>query len=115
MGNHDRRVYRKGSGGRFAVYRVRGLSEEEANTPPRIANDYLHTPFDAAYGSNTTALYGAELVRLSFRGIGMELGRETRIAGRKLVTPQSLADDQRVVCIYSTFPEDTKRCSNTAQ
>lgn len=61
--------------GRYAVYGVRGLTDGRAFTPPRIANDYLKTPDDPFLLPGTSEMYGAELVNLTYRSVGVELGR----------------------------------------
>ncbi|KZL21332.1 hypothetical protein PsAD2_00623 [Pseudovibrio axinellae] len=133
---------------RYAIYEVRGLSETNAYIPPRLANEYLHTPNDYFWRSGSSELSGAELVNLTYKAVGFDLGTPIKIneigihgkalyewlKGRwkdhpdcntpnlslddcwqhfkqqKVITPASIAADQRLVCVWSTFPSDRNRC-----
>ena len=134
--------------GRYAVYAVRGVSGERGFTPPRRANDYLHTPDDPFLRPDKSEMSGAELVNISFKSVGIDLGKPERVFGGKqnndavrawfeeiwtrhpdcraealskteckafvarqdIVTPASLAEDPRTVCLWSNFEKDIGRC-----
>lgn len=64
----------KAASGHYAVYAVRGLSETAAFGPPRIANDYLNTPDDLFLRPDASEMSGAELVKLSYKSAGIDLG-----------------------------------------
>lgn len=63
--------------GRYAVYQLNSLSDPDGFTPPRVANNFLSTPDDPHLRAGETELSGAELVRLGFVELGVELGETT--------------------------------------
>ena len=60
--------------GHYAVYGVKRLSETDAFTPPRVANDFLETPDDPYLREGMAEMSGAELVSRAYRSLGLELG-----------------------------------------
>lgn len=78
----------RGKGRDFAVYRVNDLNEKQAVEVVSAAKRQLGKPNDMFLRRSWEQLYSAELVKLAFEGIGVDLGRTQRLGTiGKDVTP----------------------------
>ncbi|WP_374431242.1 YiiX/YebB-like N1pC/P60 family cysteine hydrolase [Tabrizicola sp.] len=133
----------QGKDGAVAVYRVEGLSEDQALAVTEAARSHLGKGYDPYFYRTEDALYCSELVHVAFRdGIDVALGREQRlgelnldsaavrglieqrwaqhpacaegqadsaesclavIQDEPLVTPQAVAEDERLTLVYTSF------------
>uniref|UniRef100_UPI003BAC0FAE hypothetical protein n=1 Tax=Stappia sp. TaxID=1870903 RepID=UPI003BAC0FAE len=74
--------------GHYAVYGLRGLSEEDAFTPPRVANDFLEAPDDPYLREGLSEMSGAELVNRSYRSLGLDLGEPVPLGDLAAGSPE---------------------------
>lgn len=75
----------QGKGGDVAVYRIEGLTEDQALAVTRAARTHLGKGYDPYFYQAEDALYCSELVHIAFRdGIGVDLGREQRLGDLNL-------------------------------
>ncbi|MCP3100664.1 YiiX family permuted papain-like enzyme [Myxococcus sp. K15C18031901] len=116
----------RGVRGHILVLRPRGLDAELRQRALDAAKAHLGKPYDWRFGWGDEAMYCSELVRKAYaRGAGVEYGRMERlgsldVAGlraqlrerygrdvpleQQLVTPASLALDERLMVVHSDFP-----------
>jgi uncharacterized protein YycO len=67
---------RQGVGGRVAVYRMRGLTAEQAEKAAQAARSYFGRKYDLFFFDGDDELYCSEFVFLAFRnGAGVNLGQ----------------------------------------
>lgn len=93
-----RRWIERGKGGRYAVYRVRNLSADQAAAMLHAAERYYGRPYDILFRPDDDAIYCSELPRLAFASVGIELGREQRLGDLHIddkVVAQPLAERWR--------------------
>lgn len=70
----------QGEGGDVAVYRMDGLSDDQAMAVAKAARSHLGKGYDPYFYRTEDALYCSELVHIAFRdGMGAALGREQRL------------------------------------
>lgn len=133
----------QGEAGDVAVYRMEGLSGDQARAVTEAARSHFGKGYDPYFYATEDALYCSELVHIAFRdGTGAALGRVQRlkdldldsaaargliaerwaqhpacadgqadsaeacltlIRDEPLVTPQAVAEDDRLTLVYSSF------------
>ena len=129
----------RGSNHDYAVYRVNGLTQANANAMVKSTRDYLGRPYDIFFRLEPTAIYCSELPFYAFRAAGITLGKIERLGDlgmnsqegqaiflarwqqhpdckntdrascwatvqqQEIVTPVSIANDDKVTLVYSTF------------
>ena len=133
----------QGEAGDVAVYRMEGLSGDQARAVTEAARSHFGKGYDPYFYRTEDALYCSELVHIAFRdGTGAALGRVQRlkeldldsaaargliaerwaqhpacadgqadsaeacltlIRDEPLVTPQAVAEDDRLTLVYSSF------------
>ena len=70
----------QGEGGDVAVYRMDGLSDDQAMAVAKAARSHLGKGYDPYFYRTEDALYCSELVHIAFRdGMGAALAREQRL------------------------------------
>lgn len=77
----------RGTNGRFAVYRVRGLDEAKADAAIAAARGYLGRPYDLYFRLDPDAIYCSELPYDAFRSVGISLGRFERFGSLSVRNP----------------------------
>jgi hypothetical protein len=133
----------QGEGGDVAVYRMDGLTGDQALAVTAAARSHFGKGYDPYFYRTEDALYCSELVHIAFRdGMDAALGREQRLSeldldsaavrgliaerwsqhpacsdgqadsaedclalirDETLVTPQAVAEDDRLTLVYSSF------------
>ena len=77
----------RGTKGRFAVYRVRGIDEAKADAAVAAARGYLGRPYDLYFRLDPGAIYCSELPYDAFRSVGISLGRVERFGNLSVRAP----------------------------
>ena len=118
-----RRFRARGAGGKVLVLRLGGLSPAQRGEVLAAARRFLGRPYDAQFGWGDERLYCSELVHKAYLAAGVELGALERLGqlhvagmeaalrarygrvplGLELVTPASLARDEKLAAVYSDF------------
>jgi len=78
----------QGKGGRYAVYRLQGLSPANGLQVEQAALSYLGKPYDIFFRFGDDQIYCSELALLAFRKIGIELGKIETIGELNASAPQ---------------------------
>jgi hypothetical protein len=82
----------QGEGDDYAVYRMEGLTEDEAQAVTRAARSHFGKGYDPYFYRSEDALYCSELVHLAFRdGLGVALGEVETLADLNLDTDAARA------------------------
>ncbi len=72
------RFLARGTDGRYAVYRVRGLTPDKARAVLAASRRYFGRPYDMFFRLEGDALYCSELPHHAFKAAGIALGRPER-------------------------------------
>lgn len=116
----------RGVKGHILVLRPKDLSDAQRQQAVDSAKTHLGKPYDWKFGWGDEAMYCSELVRKAYaRGAGVEYGKMERLGSLKvkglekamherygvqvpldleLVTPASLAADDKLEVVHSDFP-----------
>ncbi|MCY1019521.1 YiiX family permuted papain-like enzyme [Pyxidicoccus sp. MSG2] len=116
----------RGVKGQILVLRPKELSDAQRQQAVDVAKKHLGKPYDWQFGWGDEAMYCSELVRKAYaQGAGVEYGKMERLGSLKvqglekamrerygvrvpldleLVTPASLAVDEKLEVVHSDFP-----------
>lgn len=116
----------RGQGGRLLVLRPEGVAEARRAAAVAEARRHLGKPYDWRFGWGDEEMYCSELARKAYSAAaGVDFGKLERLedlrleqlgpalrqryGGRvplsqKLITPASLAADERLTVVYSDYP-----------
>ena len=116
----------RGEGGRLLVLRPEGVAQERRAAAVAVARRHLGKPYDWRFGWGDEAMYCSELARKAYSAAaGVDFGKLERLGelrlerlgptlrqrygGRvplrqELITPASLAADERLAVVYSDYP-----------
>ncbi|MFP2930803.1 YiiX family permuted papain-like enzyme [Pyxidicoccus sp. 3LG] len=117
----------RGLKGRIMVLRPKELSDAQRQAAVASAKTHLGKPYDLRFEWGDEAMYCSELVRKAYaQGAGVEYGKMERVGSLKvkglekplrerygkkvpldleLVTPASLATDEKLEVVHSDFPK----------
>ncbi len=77
----------QGEGGDVAIYRMEGLTEDQAQAVTKAARSHVGKGYDPYFYQTEDALYCSELVHIAFRdGIGITLGKVETLADLNLAS-----------------------------
>src|SRR5690606_35558635 len=65
----------RGVEGQYAVYRVKGLTQEQLSAAVNAALKYRGRPYDIFFRLEPSAIYCSELPFYAFKTVGVELGK----------------------------------------
>jgi len=116
----------RGQGGRLLVLRPEAVAEERRAAAVAEARRHLGKPYDWRFGWGDEAMYCSELARKAYSAAaGVDFGRLERLGALRLerlgpalrqryggrvplrqalITPASLAADERLAVVYSDYP-----------
>ena len=75
----------------YAIYRVTGLTSENAAVVTAAAQDYYQRPYDIFFRLDPEAIYCSELPFYAFQVAGITLGRVERLGDLAIDTPEGRA------------------------
>lgn len=75
----------------YAVYRIAGLTSEQADAAAEAAQDYYERPYDIFFRLDPDAIYCSELPFYAFQAAGITLGRVERLGDLAIDTPEGRA------------------------
>lgn len=75
----------------YAIYRVTGLTSENAAVVAAAARDYYQRPYDIFFRLDPEAIYCSELPFYAFQAAGITLGRVERLGDLAIDTPEGRA------------------------
>lgn len=81
----------RGTGNNYAVYRVRDLTPDAAETVITASRKYAGRPYDIFFRLTPDQIYCSELPFYAFQTIGMKLGAVERLGDLRINTPEARA------------------------
>ncbi|MCD4512154.1 hypothetical protein LQT97_13040 [Brucella pseudogrignonensis] len=78
----------RGTQQNYAVYRVKGLKSEKADSVVNAAKAYYERPYDIFFRLDPVAIYCSELPFYAFQSVGITHGRVERLGDLAIDTPE---------------------------